>query len=164
MNSRKDRNRGTLKDGLFIAACAAAVLMAAGLIWVFTHTLVLRTHYKAMALAVNDVILASPAESVFISCGEDKLPANEDVVDYYNKFLLDRNTVVFNGRKAEETDKTITLTFPDASLSFTGLEDGSAINVHFVHGEEDLSYTVRSMMTFTHLTAYWTNYLRRAGG
>ena len=84
-------------------------------------------------------------------------------MDYYNKFLLDGNTLVYSRKDAPKTEKTIILELGSDKLSFTGLENGTAIVVHWDSGTEHKVFRVRSQITFSHLEAYFENCKRKAG-
>ena len=120
----------------------------------FTYTLVLRTDYKSTALEINDAILSGC--SMTISRGEDTFPATQETADYYNRFLL-LQTDAFSRRSVPVTDKSIILRIGDNELSFTGLEDNSAIAVKWKTAADDKNYIVRSQITFLQLSAYFSN-------
>ena len=120
----------------------------------FTYTLVLRTDYKSTALEINDAILSGC--NMTISRGEDTFPATQETADYYNRFLL-LQTDAFSRRSVPVTDKSIILRIGDNELSFTGLEDNSAIAVKWKTAADDKNYIVRSQITFLQLNAYFSN-------
>ena len=120
----------------------------------FTYTLVLRTYYKSTALEINDAILSGC--NMTISRGEDTFPATQETADYYNRFLL-LQTDAFSRRSVPVTDKSIILRIGDNELSFTGLEDNSAIAVKWKTAADDKNYIVRSQITFLQLNAYFSN-------
>ena len=120
----------------------------------FTYTLVLRTDYKSTALEINDAILSGC--NMTISRGEDTFPATQETADYYNRFLL-LQTDAFSRRSVPVTDKSIILRIGDNELSFTGLEDNSAIAVKWKTAADDKNYIVRSQITFLQLSAYFSN-------
>ena len=120
----------------------------------FTYTLVLRTYYKSTALEINDAILSGC--NMTISRGEDTFPATQETADYYNRFLL-LQTDAFSRRSVPVTDKSIILRIGDNELSFTGLEDNSAIAVKWKTAADDKNYIVRSQITFLQLSAYFSN-------
>ena len=120
----------------------------------FTYTLVLRTDYKSTALEINDAILSGC--NMTISRGEDTFPATQETADYYNRFLL-LQTDAFSRRSVPVTDKSIILRIGDNELSFTGLEDNSAIAVKWKTAPDDKNYIVRSQITFLQLNAYFSN-------
>ena len=152
----------TMKKGSHAALKTATALahgIALSMIVFFTYILLLRTNYKNTALEINDAILTN--RNVTISCGDDTCPASHEVVEYYNKFLLFRNTVVFSKKTVPVTSESIVLGIGDNELSFTGLEDGSAIAIKWKTAEDDKNYIVRSQMTFMQLKAYYNNYKRK---
>ena len=120
----------------------------------FTYTLVLRTDYKSTALEINDAILSGC--NMTISRGEDTFPATQETADYYNRFVL-LQTDAFSRRSVPVTDKSIILRIGDNELSFTGLEDNSAIAVKWKTAADDKNYIVRSQITFLQLNAYFSN-------
>ena len=120
----------------------------------FTYTVVLRTDYKSTALEINDAILSGC--NMTISRGEDTFPATQETADYYNRFLL-LQTDAFSRRSVPVTDKSIILRIGDNELSFTGLEDNSAIAVKWKTAADDKNYIVRSQITFLQLSAYFSN-------
>ena len=125
------------------------------------HTMVLRTSYRSAALEINDAILSG--SRMTISRGDETLPAGPDAVDYYNQFLLFNNTIVFSGKSIPATDKSILLQIGENELTFTGLEDGSAIAVRWKTAKGEKNYIVRSQITFTQLNSYYNNYKRKIG-
>lgn len=99
-----------------------------------------------------------------VSAAGSPWPLDEKTLTYYNQNLLDRNTAVFDRRQAELNEKSILLYLGESRLCFTGLEDGSAINIRWETPGETRSYTVRSsMVTFSQYSAYLSNYVRRLG-
>ena len=155
---RKRYNRpGTV---LFYALSCLALAMTLAVGGFFVYTLALRTSYRAMALEINDAFLAGT--SVTVARGEDSFPVTPESVEYYNKFLLDRNTAVFGRKRAEPGDTGITLVLDGGQLTFTGADDGTAIAVRWSSPEKDKSYIVRSQYTFNQLTAYYLNLKRKA--
>lgn len=153
------------RPALIVILSAAALIMAAAVIIFFVYVLALRTAYREDAIAFNNMLLQ--AEKITISSGGDSFEADLLTADYYNKFLLDRNTAVYSRRKRPETDETITITTggDGARLSFTGFEDGSAIAVRWQDtGSKEKTYMVRSQTTFMQLRAYFRNQLRKSEG
>ena len=141
--------------GLAVGICLALIVY-------FIFILNLRTEYREFCLTVNDAILASAEEERFIQRGEKIVPLTSKAADYYDAFLLDRDTVVINRRKRSATDRSIQLHFSADTLSLTGYGDGSEIHIRWDTPEETKNYTVRnSSLTFLQLDAYMENYLRR---
>jgi len=150
------------KAGALYACGFVAIGACVALIIFFISILSLRSEYKKVCLEINDHILATPAEENFILRDEKTYPLSDQVLEYYNMALLGENTVVFNRKECEPTAKSIVLALGDSTLTFTGLEDGSAINVRWVTPEETRNYTLRSSTTsFMQMSAYLSNYLRR---
>ena len=143
-------------------AVAAVIAAAAGAVIFLVYTLQLRTDYRETALQVNDAALAG-LDNAKISRGDISFEVSREAVDYYNKFLLDAHTLVYSRKGTQENEKTIILKLGEAELSFTGLEDGSAIAVHWDSGAEQKVFRVRSQITFSHLEAYFENCRRKAG-
>ena len=139
--------------------CAAALAMALGVGIFFISTLILRTEYKNAALEMNEPF--KQYSSLTLRRGDEAFSVPTDQVEYYNMFLLDRNTVVFSKKQVPETAETITLDFGTQQLSFTGLEDGSAIAITWKTPSGEKHYIVRSNTTFMQLNAYYTNCRRK---
>ena len=139
--------------------CIVALAMALGVGIFFTYTLVLRTEYKNAALEMNEPF--KQYSSVTLRKGDETFSVPTDQVEYYNMFLLDRNTAVFSKKRVPETKETITLDFGREQLSFTGLEDGSAIAITWKTPSDEKHYIVRSSTTFMQLNAYYTNCRRK---
>lgn len=139
--------------------CAAALAMALGVGIFFIYTLILRTEYKNAALEMNEPF--KQYSSLTLRKGDEAFSVPTDQVEYYNMFLLDRNTVVFSKKQVPETEETITLDFGTQQLSFTGLEDGSAIAITWKTPSDEKHYIVRSTTTFMQLNAYYTNCRRK---
>ena len=139
---------------LLIIIAAAALISAIGVTIFLIYTLALRTDYKETAIQINDVILANQGRAV-IRVGDKEAPADAGVTDYYNKFLLDKNTAVYSRKKAVPSDDTaIVLEFGQYSLSFEKLEDGSATLITWNTPEKQKQFCVRSQLTFRNLQAY----------
>lgn len=140
---------------------AAAIGITIGVLIFFFYALTLRNSYRASAMEINAAVLAG-GDEITISQGDVALPADQRTLDYYDRFLLDGNTAVYSRIGAAETEKSIRLSFPDGSaLSFTGLEDGSAIALSWNTPKGHKQYRVRSAITFMQLQAFFTNYQRR---
>lgn len=157
---KRDRRRAAalfVGGGIALAVCAALVVF-------LVYTLALRTEYRKTCFAINDAILAARGTEMTVERGGERWPLDEKTLAYYNQNLLERNTVVFDRRQAALNEKSILLYLGENRLSFTGLEDGSAINIRWETPEETRSYTVRSsMVTFSQYSAYLSNYVRRLG-
>lgn len=134
-------------------------VIVAIVIW-FISVLMMRTEYKDTALEINDAFLAAGPEGTTVSQGDITLPATQSLIDYYDRFLLEKSTIVFNKKQAEPDASSITLQCGDKTLRFTGLEDGTAINVCWITPEGEKYYTVRTQITFIQLNNYWKNYVR----
>ncbi len=157
---KKDRIKACLLYGfgaLAIGSCVALIVF-------FIFTLRLRAEYREVCLEINDTILASAQKDSTICRGGESAPLSAKVTDYYEKFLLDANTAVFNRKVRGITERSIRLCFPDHTLALTGYGDGSEIAVRWETPEGVKCYTVRnSVTTFLQLDAYMENTLLRAG-
>ena len=149
------------KGALFTVCCIAAFVMAAAVIAFVVYVLVLRTNYKKTALEINEAFRTTAPESVLVAQGDTQLPADRQVTEYYNKFLLYEKTVVFNRKKTEKTEKTISIIIKDCEFDLTGVEDGSAVAIRWKTPEKEEFYTVRTEVTFIQLDAYFQNYKRK---
>ena len=92
------------KAVILILMCVIAMASAAAVGGFMIYTLILRTAYRTDALEINhafarkEMVTVSRAEETFL------FPAEE--LEYYDKFLLDGNTVVFSRRSVPETEDT----------------------------------------------------------
>ena len=98
------------------AVYKSAALITLGVIIFFAYTLILRNDYRAAALNINEAVLAG-GDRITVSRGDTTLPADQRIVDYYNRFLLDGNTAVYSRIGAPLTDQSIRLSFPDEVLA-----------------------------------------------
>ena len=146
------------RTALTVSAVVAFAVTASVIIF-FIYILVLRTGYRSAALEINDAVLSE--SSATISRGDETFPASPGVVDYYNRFLLDKYTIVFSRKAAALTDDSIILDIGKNELSYTGLEDGTAIAVKWKTPEKEKNFVVRSQITFMQLSAYYENYRRK---
>ena len=149
-----------MKKHLLISLIFIAIAMTLGVVGFFVYTLVLRTDYKETALVINESFRTK--STVTVRKGNESFSLPESYVEYYNMFLLDGNTVVFSRKAVPATEKTIILDFGKEQLSFTGLEDGTAIAVSWVTPTDEKHYIVRSKTTFMQLSAYYKNCQRKA--
>lgn len=139
-----------------VIAVGSALAVAAFLI----YTLILRTSFKADALEMNEAFRTH--DTVAVSCGGLSYQAPPGENEYYNMFLLNRNTAVFSRKAVPETDDTILIDFGPEKLSYTGMEDGTAIALCWKTAEKEKHYIVRSQMTFAQMNAYFMNSYRKA--
>ena len=142
-----------LCGGVAIGVCLALIVY-------MVYVLQLRTEYRATCLEINDAILAAGEEASIERDGA-VWPLDQTTLDYYNMRLLDEGTVVYNRRAAALNARSIIIHLGDDRLSFTGLEDGSAINIRWETSGKTRYYTVRSSVSFMQLTAYLSNYIRK---
>ena len=149
------------KKAIFYLMCVIALAAAAAVIGFLVYTLKLRTDFRADAMEINNMFLKKGI--VNVSCGEESFQFPAEDLEYYDKFLLDRNTVVFSRKRVPENENTIVLAFGNEALSFTGLEDGSAIALCWKTPDHEKHYIVRSSLSFMQLSAYYTNCRRKAG-
>ena len=143
---------------MLLCITAAAAAAAVGVF--FIYTLILRSSYKTDALAINDAFRIHTAAT--LSRGELSFPVQSADIEYYDMFLLNKDTVVFSRKSVPETDDSIRIDFGTQQLSFTGIEDGSAIALYWKTPENEKHYIVRSQMTFSQLNAFFTNCHRKA--
>ena len=153
--------RDRIKTAVLYIGGAAAVGSCLALILFFAYTLRLRTEYREVCLQINDAILASDEASNWVRRGEDIAPLSGRALDYYDKFLLDANTVVFNRRVRDITDGSIQLVIGENTLALTGCGDGTEIHIRWETPGALTCYSVRNTTTsFLHLSAYLDNYIR----
>lgn len=149
----------TAKDRFFIGLAVLAFAVSIAIGGMFAWFLVLRTAYKEDAYKINESFRTN--STLMVCRGEESLEAVPEEMEYYNKFLLDAQTLVFSRKAVPVTDSTITLDFGSESLSFTGIEDGTAIGISWKSREGEKNYIVRSATSFNQLTAYYSNYKRQ---
>ena len=138
-----------------IGACAALIAFT---VWI----LALRTEYKKACLEINDKMLASSEDQCFVVKEGKKYPLSMDAKNYYDQVLLEKKAVVYNRKPCEPDEKSIVLQLSDCTLSFTGMEDGTAFNLRWETPDKTRYYSVRSTnYTFTNLNSYLKNYLRK---
>ena len=155
---KKDRIR---RAALYLC-CILALGICLALIGYFVYILRLRTEYRAFCMEINDAILATEPEEALVRRGDGEWPADRDLLDYYDIQLRDAKTVVFNRKAAEPDEKSIYLILHDGILCYTGMEDGSAVNLRWETDAGLRAYTVRSdNISFMQLSAYLSNYARR---
>ena len=82
------------KKAIFYLMCVIALAAAAAVIGFLVYTLKLRTDFRADAMEINNMFLKKGI--VNVSCGEESFQFPAEDLEYYDKFLLDRNTVVFS--------------------------------------------------------------------
>ena len=150
--------RSRFSIGMLICITAAASGIAVGVF--FIYTLILRSNYKKDALAINDAFRFHTTAT--LSRGDLSFPVQSADIEYYDMFLLNQDTVVFSRKAATETDATIRIDFGTERLSFTGIDDGSAIALCWKTPENEKHYMVRSQMTFSQLNAFFINCSRKA--
>ncbi len=151
-----------LKKAIFRLICIGVFGASAAVIWFLASTLLLRTEYRETALEINDAFIESDPEIITVSQGGITLPASRTLVDFYDRFLLDRTTTVFNRKPAPPEDTTISIQCGNRTLSFTGLDDESATQICWKGPEEEKNFTVRSQVTFIQLNSYFQNYKRKS--
>lgn len=148
------------RQKLFWPICIIGFAVILAIIIWFISVLRLRTEYRDTALEINEAFLAAGPERTTVSQGDVTLPASQTLIDYYDRFLLEGATIVFNKKPAEPDETSIFLQCGDKTLRFTGLEDGTAISVCWITPDGEKYYTVRSQVTFIQLNNYWKNYVR----
>ena len=151
------------KSVLLFAAGTLAVGAAVALIIYFAYILNLRTEYRAVCIEINDCVLTSQMRSDGrIEMGEKSCALNAAGLQYYNIFLLDGKTVVYNRREFSPDEKCLNLYFSGCRLSFRELRDGFDIGVRWETPEKTVCYSVASgNISFQQLSAYFTNLYNR---
>ena len=139
------------------------MIISLSVIGYFVYTLSLRTNYKETALEINDAILN--AKEITIESDGKVLPADSDITDYYNMFLLDRNTLVYKRKEYKKApdvpENSIKLNIGDKSLVYSDLDNEYAILVTWNTPDRNVCFSVRSLTTFRQMKAYLKNYNRR---
>jgi len=152
-----------IKSSLLYVFGTLALGIAVVMIGFMVHILSLRSEYRSFCLEINDAVLASPAGSSSISRDGESAPLTDAALNYYDVFLLDEGTLVYNRRAAEPTDRSITISLPRKTLTFTPLDEGTAVNLRWETPEGVRSYSVRAAyITFEQLSSYLDTYLRTA--
>ena len=153
---KKDKKRRSLLffgGGLAFAICLALILF-------FIYILVLRTEYRAACLEINDTILATEPGEVTVERGGEQWPLSHDALEYFNMRLLEEQVIVYNRANKELTDESIIIHLGDSTLSFTGYEDGTCINIHWKTPRGLKTYSVRSsVVPFWKDSVYLTTYI-----
>ena len=157
--------RDRIKTRILYACGALAILICLALTGFMVYSLRLRTEYRAFCLEVNDAILAVPEGQITISRQEKSAPASVRSIDYFNAFLLDSGTLVYNRRCEPVTDESIVIRLgKKKAFILTGLEDGSVINVRFETPEGTRGFSVLGgYIQFSDLCSRADIYLQRAG-
>lgn len=140
--------------------CALALIMVLSVGSFFVYTLILRTYYKNTALEINESFRREG--NVTMRRGNESFFVPVSYAEYYDIFLLDRNTVVYSRKPVPADEETITLDFGKEQLSFTGLDDGSAIAVSWKTISDEKHFIVRSSASFMQLSAFYRNCRRKA--
>ncbi len=149
---------------LIVILSGVALVSAVALIVYFTLILSLRTAYRKDALEINSALLS--ADSIVLSNGDERFEVSLKEAEYYNRFLLDRNTAVFSRKEKAEDDSTIVLEFSGCRLSYTKADrDGTAIAIRWhepgLPSAKDRTYLIRTQTTYMQLKAYFKNMLAR---
>lgn len=148
-------------SSIFLRIAAVVVFVAAaGVISLLVYSLVLRTDYKNTALEIDNTVMNNMGHTS-VSDEDGTYDVPDTVADFYNRFLLDPGTVVYSRKSAGQTDQTITLVFQNEKLSFTGLEDGTIVQILWKTPEGEKNFRVRSLTNFRQLRAYWDNYKKQ---
>lgn len=156
----KDRRKARLlflSGGIAILACVALIVF-------FVHILVLRTEYREACLEMNDRILAAQkGDPGSIRLGERSCPLNEAALNYYDIFLLDEKTVVYNRKSFEEDDSCLILSFSDCRLVLKDLDAGVRIGLRWETPEGVRCYSVAcGNYSFMQLGSYFSNLYRHS--
>lgn len=142
----------TLCGGVAIAAMLALIVF-------FVHTLSLRSDYRDTCMEINAAILAVPAETCTAEQFGEVWPADDALLNFYDRWLLDRHVTAFSRKDAEPSESSITLGVGPNTLRLTGLEDGTAVALRWETPDGISTYTVRTTgVTFMQLSAYMQNY------
>ena len=145
---------------VFLLVCVAAFAAVIAVSVFLIYTLMLRSSYKADALEINEAFCTHTA--AVLSRGDLSFQVKPTDIEYYDKFLLDRNTAVFSRKAVPETDDTIRIDFGSEKLSLTGIDDGSAIALCWNSRGKEKHYIVRSQITIFQLNSAFENYHRKA--
>lgn len=156
---RKDRRYSALLYTGGAVAVGVCLAVIAFVVW----SLALRTGYRAFCMEINDAILSTPAKQCSVLRDGQACPVDSADLDYFDRFLLDSGTLVFNRRSIPPDERTITLDLGDRQLLFTGTDDNTAVNLRWITPEGERSYTVRAAtVTFAQLNAYYVNLSKRS--
>ena len=154
--------REKIRTGLLFGAGTVAIGVCLILIIFFIYTLVLHTHYRAMCLEFNDAVLAADSRDCTVERDGQSWPLSAEALDFYNQKLLEENVVVYSRRFAPADEQSIRLRLGHSALTFTGLEDGTAIQITWESQGRQDSYRVRSTSyTYQQFSAYLSNYIRQ---
>ena len=146
----------------FYLGCAIAVVVTVAVTVFFAYTLHLRTEYKAFAREVNDVVLAIPAGDCTIERDGQVWQADEALVDYYDRFLLQENVNVVSRKGAADNSKTLTLRLKDNALSFTGLDNSFYIALRWDTPQGSRTYIVNGgSFSYMQLSAYLSSFAKK---
>lgn len=145
---------------LFLLPCAAAFAAAIAVSAFLIYTLMLRSSYKADALEINEAFRTHAA--AVLSRGDLSFQVKTSDIEYYDKLLLDTNTTVFSRKPIPETDDTIRIDFGSEKLSYTGIDDGTAIALRWNSTGKEKHYIVRSQMTFSQLNTFFEIFHRKS--
>lgn len=157
---KADKKRAAVLWSCGVAAVGACL----ALIIFFVYTLVLRTSYRAFCLEINDAILHTDIAACTVGRGDEVLPADKAILDYYDEFLLDEGTLVFARKGSEPTERSIILTLGENTLVFTPVDNGTAVCLRWTAPDGTDTYTVRTgYISFAQLSACYTNYRNRLG-
>ncbi len=120
------------KTALLFTAGTLAIVACIALIVYFVYILNLRTEYRAVCLEINECVLASRYRSDNrIEKGEKSCPLPDYAMNYYNQFLLDGKTVVYNRKEFSPDEKSLILYFSGCRLVLREMRDGFDIGVRW---------------------------------
>lgn len=156
----KDRRKAVL---LYVCG-AIAILAAAAMIAFLVFTLRLRAEYRDTCIEINEAILNSRGTSArTISKGGQSCPLDDRAADYYDMFLLDGKTVVYNRKSYEPDGSCLILSFPGSRLILKDIDAGIRIGVRWETEEGARCYSVAcGTYTFMQLESYFKNMVRHA--
>ena len=142
---------GTLAIGM----CVALIIFV---VWI----LVLRTDYKKTCLEINDQIVISQTDQNYVIRDGQTYPLSSEVINYYDEFLLDKKVIVYNRKAAEPDKNSIVLKINGRTLTFTGQDEGTSVNIRWETGEGVKNYSVRTgSISYMMLNSYMKNYIRK---
>ena len=139
-----------------------AIGMCVALITFIVWILVLRTDYKKTCLEINDQIVMSPSDQNFVIRDGQTYPLSSEALNYYDEFLLDKKVIVYNRKAAEPDRNSIVMKINGRTLTFTGQDEGTSVNIRWETEAGVKNYSVRTgSISYTMLNSYMKNYIRK---
>lgn len=162
MQRRKRPAKERVKNAAFYAACAAALGAALAVLALLAYTLSIRTEWKKSRLTLcENFTQAVKYNDATLGRGEEQIPADEKMLDYYLDFLMMSSGVICR-RNSPENDRTITLRLPGVRLTLTPAVNGEDTIVQWEKNGTRYGYLLNGSMKFLHLETYFENQLRNA--